>query len=177
MEMTFTVSYGNSNKQANTTTIHCVGQWPGNVMNGYWRLCVTRRTHLTCILGIGINKSQGLLYPRALHLIFIKYTPFIFCVEFQRAPFNFLAKYLTIHWKIWFSYIYWILIVVRSKSSWMFLKPSPAVFKKHVSLGSELHNILCCFEWTSYHIRKYVGYACTGNAGNVFPATYFKENP
>ena len=30
--------------------------------------------------------------------------------------------------------------------------------------------------WASYQIRKIVGCACTGNAGNVFPATDFKGN-
>ena len=30
--------------------------------------------------------------------------------------------------------------------------------------------------WTSYQIRKIAGWACTGNAGNVFPATDFKGN-
>ena len=31
-------------------------------------------------------------------------------------------------------------------------------------------------EWASYQMRKIVGCACTGNAGNVFPATDFKGN-
>ena len=30
--------------------------------------------------------------------------------------------------------------------------------------------------WASYQIRKIAGCACTGNAGNVFPATHFKGN-
>ena len=30
--------------------------------------------------------------------------------------------------------------------------------------------------WVSYQIRKIVGCACAGNAGNVFPATDFEEN-
>ena len=30
--------------------------------------------------------------------------------------------------------------------------------------------------WTSYQMRKIAGCACTGNAGNVFPATDFKGN-
>ena len=30
--------------------------------------------------------------------------------------------------------------------------------------------------WASYQIRKIVGYACAGNAGNVFPVTDFKGN-
>ena len=30
--------------------------------------------------------------------------------------------------------------------------------------------------WASYQIRKIAGCACAGNAGNVFPATDFKEN-
>ena len=30
--------------------------------------------------------------------------------------------------------------------------------------------------WASYQIRKIAVCACTGNAGNVFPATDFKEN-
>ena len=30
--------------------------------------------------------------------------------------------------------------------------------------------------WTSYQIRKIVGCACAGNAGNVFPASDFKRN-
>ena len=30
--------------------------------------------------------------------------------------------------------------------------------------------------WASYQIRKIVGCACAGNAGNVFPATNFKWN-
>ena len=32
------------------------------------------------------------------------------------------------------------------------------------------------FAWASYQIRKIVGCACAGNAGNVFPATDFKGN-
>ena len=31
--------------------------------------------------------------------------------------------------------------------------------------------------WASYQIRKIAGCACAGDAGNVFPATYFKGNP
>ena len=31
--------------------------------------------------------------------------------------------------------------------------------------------------WASYQIHKIAGCACTGNAGNVFPATDFKGNP
>ena len=30
--------------------------------------------------------------------------------------------------------------------------------------------------WASDQIRKIAGYACAGNAGNVFPATDFKGN-
>ena len=30
--------------------------------------------------------------------------------------------------------------------------------------------------WSSYQIRKLAGYACTGNAGKVFPVTDFKGN-
>ena len=30
--------------------------------------------------------------------------------------------------------------------------------------------------WASYQIRKILGCACTGTAGNIFPATDFKGN-
>ena len=43
MEMTFTVSYGNNNKLSNTPTMHCAGQWPGNLMN----CCATHTTHIS----------------------------------------------------------------------------------------------------------------------------------
>ena len=32
------------------------------------------------------------------------------------------------------------------------------------------------FPWASYQIRKIAGWACAGNAGNIFPTTYFKGN-
>ena len=32
------------------------------------------------------------------------------------------------------------------------------------------------YQWASYQIRKIAGCACTGNAGNVFPATNFNRN-
>ena len=34
----------------------------------------------------------------------------------------------------------------------------------------------CLVPWASYQIRKIVGCACAGNAGNVSPATDFKGN-
>ena len=41
-------------------------------------------------------------------------------------------------------------------------EPQPAFFKS---------------SWASYQLRKIAGCACTGNAGNVSPATDFKGNP
>ena len=38
------------------------------------------------------------------------------------------------------------------------------------------HTSFPCFQFASYQIHKFVGCACTGNAGNVSPATDFKEN-
>ena len=57
-----------------------------------------------------------------------------------------------------------------------------ADFKHHTALNidQQLHakkwNIIT-HPWASYQIRKIVGCACAGNAGNVFPATDFKGNP
>ena len=45
------------------------------------------------------------------------------------------------------------------------------------SHGIDCVGLLCpSSPWASYQMRKNVGCACTGNAGNVFPATDFNGN-
>ena len=45
-----------------------------------------------------------------------------------------------------------------------------------VVLGPEYSERAMSIVWASYQIRKIAGCVCAGNAGNVFPATDFKEN-
>ena len=46
----------------------------------------------------------------------------------------------------------------------------------HSSLSQILYQSDRNQHWAFYQIRKIVGCACAENAGNVFPATDFKEN-
>ena len=51
-----------------------------------------------------------------------------------------------------------------------------------LSLFSECNHVnivgvVLCAQWASYQIRKIADCACAGNAGNVFPATYFMGKP
>ena len=52
----------------------------------------------------------------------------IFCVEFQRYPWNSTQNILPIHWKIWLLYNIEILRALRFKSLYAFLKRPPALW-------------------------------------------------
>ena len=59
---------------------------------------------------------------------------------------------------------------------WPVNKVVPFQFIPHIFLITGIYHLSRTWPWTSYQIRKIAGCACTGNSGNVFPATDFKGN-
>ena len=114
--------------------------------------------------------------------------PHTITVILQRSPHQYTVEF-------WYNAVQYIMIL-HTALQWQLLNTNPTFSsreKPHISpswtsyelcvveiwdkFSRDITTSHCTTTWASYQIHKIAGYACAGNAGNVFPRHRFKRKP